>query len=390
MPGAGRIAQVNKELIIMDKLEIKLNNLPKARLRWRADLKIKTRLYAAIIKKRLAPEKMRFSWGLRVLAGSALLLVLVVVPGYAYASAAVVPGDFLYPLKTGLEKIELSLARAPEKKAEVYAELSARRLAEANVMTETKERPGTEEKIKNNLDQALLFRERAISGFLDSGSGATTSKINDMNKREETMLAEIAQGAGAGAGEDLIDAITSALDRVKNGKGPKNYKEDRGEAEKRPDAKADAKPDSRDENRNGFIRAASSTADLKKGEVDSEEDHDGSDSDDKRNNPSFFGATTNSASASPTTKEQGNISSLKKNIDRLKKDLRQPEFEQKDVDDIMDKLDQKIKRAEEIGETDKDGAQSLFRSAEALSDNARHFIRKKGDDNRNKERGKRK
>ncbi|MFH0892027.1 MAG: DUF5667 domain-containing protein [Candidatus Falkowbacteria bacterium] len=371
----------------MDKLKKTLNSFPKGRLGRRADLKIRIRLYAAIFRKSLSARKFHFSQGLRTLTASILLFIFIVVPGYAYAGVNVVPGDFLYPLKMKLEEIELSLARK-KKKAEIYAEFSAKRLAEAKVLAATMGKPETEEKIKTNLDKALLLRERAISGFSDSGS--TTSRIKALDSREEAILTDIAQSAGVGAEDDLIDSIALALDRVKNGKGPKNYKEDGGEAEKRPDAKADLKPDKQDRNQNGFIRAASSTANLKKGEVDSEEDHDGSDSDDKRNNPSFFGAAVSSASASSTAKEQDNISRLKKNIDRLKKDLRQPEFEQKDVDDIIDKLDQKIKRAEEIGETDKDGAQSLLRSAEALSDNAEHFIRKKGDDNRNKERGKRK
>ena len=131
----------------MDNLEKKLNNLPRARLRRRADLRIRFRLYAAILKKRLAPEKMRFSWNFRALAGSVLLLILIVVPGYAYAGVNVVPGDFLYPLKMKLEEIELSLARK-KKKVEIYAELSAKRLAEAKVLAATIGKPKTEEKIK--------------------------------------------------------------------------------------------------------------------------------------------------------------------------------------------------------------------------------------------------
>jgi len=365
----------------MDKLEIKLNNLPKARLGWRADLKIKTRLYTVILRKRLASEKMRFSSGSRALAGSLLLLILIIVPGYAYASAAVVPGDFLYPLKIGLEKIELNLARETEKKAEVYAELSARRLAEAKTMIEAgdgteADKADKEEKIKNNLDQALSFRARALSGFSDSGSGATTSKAKAMDERGEAMLINIAQSAGTRAGDDLVDSIALALDRVKNGKSLKNYKEDREETEKRPD--------DREEGRSAFIRVASSTEEEKSEEGrDNERGFNNANGRWALDKNGRFSGTSTSPLTGTTTADRDDISNLRKGVDRLKKDLRRPEFEQKDVDDLMDRLERKIKKAEEIGETDEDGAQSLFRSAEALSDNARHFIRKRSVDSEN-------
>ena len=355
----------------MDNLEKKLNNLPRARLRRRADLKIRFRLYAAILKKRLAPEKMRFSWNFRALAGSVLLLILIVVPGYAYAGTNVVPGDFLYPLKMKLEEIELSLARK-KNKAEIYAELSAKRLAEAKVLATTIDKPKTEEKIKINLDKALLLRERAISGF--SNSGSTTLRIKALNSQEEAMLTDIAQSAGVGAEDDLIDSIALALDKVKGRDKDREGAEKRGRLDKSNEPE---KAGTEVEGRETFF-----LEEKKDPEVCEDCDRDRK-ADEKSLISDFAPLTTGT-----TTKRDDNITDLRDNIDRLTKDLKKPEFEQQDVENLINKINNKVKRAEEIRGSDQEGAKNLLRSAEALTDNAEHFIRKKdkNDDRRKEER----
>ena len=63
-----------------------------------------------------------------VVAG-VLLMLLIIVPGYAYASSSVTQGHLLYPVKTAIERVELNLSRTPEAQVKTYEKLAERRLS---------------------------------------------------------------------------------------------------------------------------------------------------------------------------------------------------------------------------------------------------------------------
>jgi len=122
----------------MTNIEDQLNKLPKGRLGLKADWRLRfvflrlrwqkrfTEYSSLLVIKKMAP----------VVIVAALLLSLVYLPYYAYASEGVVKGNILYPIKQSIEKIELSLADTPAKKIEVYTKLAERRLAEAEKLSE--------------------------------------------------------------------------------------------------------------------------------------------------------------------------------------------------------------------------------------------------------------
>lgn len=59
-----------------------------------------------------------------------VLLIVIAAGGTAYASRSSLPGDTLYPVKRGLEKLQLALALSPEAKASEHLELAQRRTDE--------------------------------------------------------------------------------------------------------------------------------------------------------------------------------------------------------------------------------------------------------------------
>ena len=73
-----------------------------------------------------------FSFSIRSVVMSSLVLVLLIGTGTASAAQDSAPGDLLYPIKVSVnEKIESALARGPAARAEVYAKFAERRLDEA-------------------------------------------------------------------------------------------------------------------------------------------------------------------------------------------------------------------------------------------------------------------
>ncbi|MBI4302955.1 MAG: hypothetical protein HY665_01255 [Chloroflexi bacterium] len=101
----------------------------------------KARLFDAMRETRVKPRKQAAgSWVYRLLTARAmtpvltsLLAVLITVSlagGTVYAAQSSLPGDALYPVKTGAEKFQLVITFDPEDKAELHLKLSERRLDE--------------------------------------------------------------------------------------------------------------------------------------------------------------------------------------------------------------------------------------------------------------------
>jgi len=94
---------------------------------------MRERAAAAAEKKARRWHIFSFSFSRKfVFAMSAVLLVLVSSAGISYAAQSSLPGDLLYPVKTDVtEKIQTVLAPTPAAKAKVNADITAKRLQEA-------------------------------------------------------------------------------------------------------------------------------------------------------------------------------------------------------------------------------------------------------------------
>lgn len=112
----------------MDKLEKTLNTLPRKKIPMMADLRLRWRIY-----KMTRPESIPLLKPVFV-AAFCVVLVFSSVSSYAYASENVTEGNPLYPIKRGLEKVELSLS-TPKAKEEKLIKFTKRRLNEMKRLT---------------------------------------------------------------------------------------------------------------------------------------------------------------------------------------------------------------------------------------------------------------
>ena len=70
------------------------------------------------------------------LAASVAALLLTIGGGVVFAAQDAIPGDTLYPIKTGVENVQVALAPDGAAKAEMYLGIAQRRLTEIHLAGE--------------------------------------------------------------------------------------------------------------------------------------------------------------------------------------------------------------------------------------------------------------
>jgi hypothetical protein len=338
----------------MIELEKQLNNLPKPKLGLRADLKIRFRIYKLIIKRDL--EGLCAAWlpkrsGYAPLAALFLLFTIIVaVPSYAYASDKVTLNHPLYPIKRSLEDVQLSLSFTSEQKAETYSKLAERRLDEANVLSNEGKTEKTEVALANTVKEAMRLEENADAqtALVTAGSKQEALKVEIRNTAEAQIakLKDVAKNVGVKAREDTMDSIAMSLDALSD-----DIKDRASNVIKKKDEV--------------LIQPLFSTA-------SSSNENPENDVREKRN------ATSSSRSIFDQTKAEANLDEIKAKVENLRAELDSNSFEQSDVKALFDRLDNKVERAQDaINEDQKANFQGLLQSAQALTNNAKHFIKEK-------------
>ncbi|HOZ56184.1 MAG: hypothetical protein BWY51_00182 [Parcubacteria group bacterium ADurb.Bin316] len=211
----------------MTNIEDQLNKLPKGRLGLKADWRLRfvflrlrwqkrfTEYSSLLVIKKMAP----------VVIVAALLLSLVYLPYYAYASEGVVKGNILYPIKQSIEKIELSLADTPAKKIEVYTKLAERRLAEAEKLSE-KDSKTANDNLASTIDNMAVLTVEARAEIenelnLEKKEWAI-NKIAQIKERQLEKMEKIANRFGLQASDNLLDSLALNIDDLKKDKQEKN------------------------------------------------------------------------------------------------------------------------------------------------------------------------
>lgn len=345
----------------MDNMESKLNNLPRKKLSRKADLAIKLKLYCLIWRKLISNFEWDFSFAsLRpALATFLILIAVVIIPGYAYANDNITRGNFLYPVKRGLENIEINLPMPENQKVAIYEKLAERRLNEAEVLADQagNDKP---ELIKDTLAEAANLKEKAEEKAKNSDI-KNTIKANEIvtksAERQTEKLSKVAQKVGIGSNDELIDSIALALDHVKT-----NKKEDHKFYNSFPEAE-DA------------TVTGTSTEDTGTGSSTSQKSHQ---TVIKKSQKKKINLSTRSEAERAITEVKENVTALK---DSLTKDSYQPE----EVEKLMDKLNTKINRSyQAIEENDFNKLNGLLDTTKALANNAKHFIHNENKSNNGK------
>lgn len=206
-----------------NNIEEQLNKLPKAKLSRKKDF---------VLRWQFLKISWRKSWQevldiikLRKLAPIftmiTVLALIVFVPSYAYASSNVTRGNILYPIKQGIEKVELSLADTPNKKVEVYTKLASRRLAEANTLN-NRESKQSENSLAETIDEMVELTVSATTivdtGLKNNRQENVTEKIREAKRQQLTVMEKIANKQGLRASDKLLDSLVLAIDDLKKEK----------------------------------------------------------------------------------------------------------------------------------------------------------------------------
>jgi hypothetical protein len=357
----------------MIDLEKQLNELPQGRLSKTADLRIRFRLYEIILKKSL--ETLRFVFVVKefkyTTAFVLLLSLVVAVPGYAYASDSVTLNNPLYPIKIGLEKIEVGLSFSNEQKAETYAKLAERRMAEAEVLSNRNDKKETtEEAIVKTVNKAVALTQNA---------SYQAKKIDKISEREKVVtkieksaaiqtetLRSVAAQVGINASEKTVDSIASSFDVFS-----RKIKKDNTEREKPG---------------NHFIASTSNGIATPTTPVIKKPGHALSDDmTTKEVRGKMIEKKENTASSSAIDfferpEVEQSLDEVRINVEKLRSELKNESFDKDDVDTLFNRLDKKVEQAQKaIKGKEKTDFQNLMQSTQALTDNAKHFMKQKND-----------
>lgn len=157
-----------------------------------------------------SPLRRRFA-GLAVAAVSSLGVV-----GLVAGSAQAIPGDVLYPVKRGVENVELAMQRTDEDRGAQRLEIAAERLREARAVLSdgsTKQRAQVNELLDDFSAQAEEGSASLFGAFGSEGSTATIDTVNDFAAASAVELSAMSAEVPADAASafDSASAVVTDL-----------------------------------------------------------------------------------------------------------------------------------------------------------------------------------
>lgn len=141
-----------------------------------------------------------------------VILALVIAGGTTvYASQGSLPDDTLYPIKIGVEKLQLALTRSPEARASLHLRLAQRRLDEVIVQSSLGRDVSTSalEAIATQLNAAI----EELDKTLPEDTKALLSQLSGLTLKEQGTLGELL----AAVSESNRPPIKQAIDAAQRG-----------------------------------------------------------------------------------------------------------------------------------------------------------------------------
>jgi hypothetical protein len=118
----------------------------------------------------------RFAFGLPQLATAFALVLALIFVSVPAASASALPGDLLYPVKRGLEGARLALTFDPEARANLRADIAARRRAEARAVIDLKRETRVE---FEGIVESVAEQSLVVSGLAVRAERAQEFRVGD-------------------------------------------------------------------------------------------------------------------------------------------------------------------------------------------------------------------
>lgn len=153
----------------------------------------------------------------RVAAATAGLIGVAGMVSIVASSAQAIPGDMLYPVKRGVETVELTLHRSDASRGSFQLAQASERLAEARSLSGQ-----TDAASKDQVSKTLAeFSDSAAAGsqalFADYNSGGDRASINQVSsfaKSSNSILQSISAELPAGSTDAFKTATTTLTDLV--------------------------------------------------------------------------------------------------------------------------------------------------------------------------------
>jgi len=215
----------------MENLEKNLSNLPKPKLSWQADFKIRFKIYSFIFVKNLKkPFALLLIKNTLVARVALTALVVIIVLGstavYAASNDQLTLGDTFYPLKKVIENVEKQLTISETAKVDTLGKFSERRLKEAlNLAQEELENDEADEdtmvsdnNIEQSIDEALDNVDSAMKTRQKMENINSAEKAKDsIKKKNESIiqyLEDIGDIAEKNQDEEMFDKVNKAREAI--------------------------------------------------------------------------------------------------------------------------------------------------------------------------------
>lgn len=179
--------------------------------------RVRNRLQSVIAST--GTERRHAGTGFRLFAGRGLgyaltvfsLLFAVGGGSVVYASQYSLPSDTLYPVKTGVEKLQLALSLSPESKSDLHLKLADRRIEEVK-----RESARGRDISASALEAAASQIDDAIKDMNEISSGDTAtllSRLSESTLNQQATLEQVSKDAD----EKDQPAIQQAIDATRRG-----------------------------------------------------------------------------------------------------------------------------------------------------------------------------
>jgi len=145
----------------------------------------------------------------RRLAGlTAALVASVGVVGTVASSASAVPGDMLYPVKRGVENVQVVFHRSDDARGEFRLQQARERLAEAQALDVTGDAEHLAQALNDFTSQAQAGSDDLFSAYQSEGTEDTIEKVNTFVAEASLSLASLSSTMPTAAQESYSSAAT--------------------------------------------------------------------------------------------------------------------------------------------------------------------------------------
>jgi len=163
-------------------------------------------------RPRLVPRTRR-RHGRRLAAVATALVASIGAVGMAASSASAVPGDLLYPVKRGVENVQLVMHRDDASRGEFKLQQARERLAEAQTLDHRQDAEHLASSLADFTTQARSGTDDLFKAYASDGSTQTIDTVNTFVADASVKLASLSASVPADA-RSAFDSATNLVSGV--------------------------------------------------------------------------------------------------------------------------------------------------------------------------------